>query len=97
MNRHDKSQSKKQQPSNQPTQINQNDLNKDIHKGTDMITSLIHEYLLKKEYTRTLDVYQEELNMKIKNKTYFIPSYQEINENMLMQSFMQGNKGDFFK
>ena len=42
MNRHDKSQSKKQQPSNQPTQINQNDLNKDIHKGTDIITSLIH-------------------------------------------------------
>ena len=59
MNRHDKSQSKLQQPSNQPTQVNQNDLNKYIHKGTDIITSLIHEYLLKKEFTRTLDMYQK--------------------------------------
>ena len=35
-------------------QLNQNE----IIKETDMISSLIHEYLYKKEYNKTLDTFQ---------------------------------------
>jgi len=31
---------------------------KDFLKGTDFINSVIHEYLLKKEYYKTLDTFQ---------------------------------------
>ena len=48
-------------------QQNQNELNKE----TDMISSLIHEYLYKKEYNKTLDVFQNELSEKIKNEKYY--------------------------
>ena len=44
---------------------------KEMNKSTDMITSLIHEYLLKREYYKTLDLYQEEISQKIKQKTYY--------------------------
>ena len=31
---------------------------KDFIKGTDFINSVIHEYLLKKEYYKSLDIFQ---------------------------------------
>lgn len=35
-----------------------------LNKTTDMISTLIHEYLYKKEYNKTLDSFQEELGEK---------------------------------
>ena len=46
---------------------NQPHNNQDLNKNTDIISTLIHEYLYKKEYTKTLDSYQEELGEKIKS------------------------------
>ena len=34
-------------------------LKKEINKTTNLISSLIHEYLYKKEYTKTLDAFQQ--------------------------------------
>ena len=45
-----------------PTQNSQSpniDMLKEMNKSTDMISSLIHEYLLKKEYYKSLDAFQE--------------------------------------
>ena len=38
----------------------ENSSKKDVHlqKGIDFIHSIIHEYLLKKEYFKTLDIFQ---------------------------------------
>ena len=74
-------------------QQNQNELNKE----TDMISSLIHEYLYKKEYNKTLDVFQNELSEKIKNEKYYSMSFKEINDSILINSFNQGNKIEFFQ
>ena len=74
-------------------QQNQNELNKE----TDMISSLIHEYLYKKEYNKTLDVFQNELSEKIKNQKYYSMSFKEINDSILINSFNQGNKIEFFQ
>ena len=50
-------------------QIHTNNINtsQNINKNTDIISTLIHEYLYKKDYTKTLDSYQEELGEKIKS------------------------------
>ena len=49
-----------------------NDKNiKEINKATDLISSLIHEYLYKKEYLKTLDIFQQELSEKIKSEKFY--------------------------
>ena len=60
-------------------QLNQNE----IIKETDMISSLIHEYLYKKEYNKTLDTFQNELSEKIKSEKYYSMSFKEINDTIL--------------
>ena len=50
-----------------PSQI----FSREMNKSTDMISSLIHEYLLKREYNKTLDSFQEEISQKIKQKNYY--------------------------
>ena len=74
-------------------QLNQDE----IIKETDMISSLIHEYLYKKEYNKTLDVFQNELSEKIKSEKYFSMSFKEINDTILINSFNTGNKIEFFQ
>ena len=39
-----------------------------LNKTTDMISTLIHEYLYKKEYNKTLDSFQERTWRKNKNR-----------------------------
>ena len=70
---------------------------KEMNKSTDMITSLIHEYLLKREYYKTLDLYQEEISQKIKQKTYYKAAFLDITESNLLKTFSLGRKNDFFK
>ena len=71
-------------------------IKKEINKTTDLISSLIHEYLYKKEYTRTLDIFQEELAEKIKTgKFYKIPSTQSFNSSNLISYFKSGDKNNF--
>ena len=74
-------------------QLNQDE----IIKETDMISSLIHEYLYKKEYNKTLDVFQNELSEKIKSEKYYSMSFKEINDTILINSFNTGNKIEFFQ
>ena len=83
-----------------PTQNSQSpniDMLKEMNKSTDMISSLIHEYLLKKEYYKSLDAFQEDLAQKLIHKNYYRPSFQEVSENVLIKLLQRGNKGDFFK
>ena len=70
---------------------------KEMNKSTDMISSLIHEYLLKKEYYKTLDSFQEEISQKIRQKTYYKGSFLDITESNLLKTFSLGRKIDFFK
>ena len=71
-------------------------IKKEINKTTDLISSLIHEYLYKKEYTRTLDIFQEELAEKIKTgKFYKIPLTQSFNSSNLISYFKSGDKNNF--
>ena len=70
---------------------------KEMNKSTDMISSLIHEYLLKKEYYKTLDSFQEEISQKIRQKTYYKGSFLDITESNLLKAFSLGRKIDFFK
>ena len=74
-----------------------NDLIKDVHKSTDIISSLIHEYLLKRDYTKTLDSFQEELITKIKQKNYYKIAFSNITESNLLKFFGMGRKAEFFK
>ena len=78
---------------NNQQQLNQNE----IIKETDMISSLIHEYLYKKEYNKTLDTFQNELSEKIKSEKYYSMSFKEINDSILINSFNTGNKIEFFQ
>ncbi len=71
----------------------QNNLNKTI----DMISTLIHEYLYKKEYNKTLDSFQEELGEKIKSGKFYSPTYKDISDVSLIKYFESGNKVEFFK
>ena len=77
--------------------VDNNDLTKDVNKNTDIISSLIHEYLLKRDYTKTLDSFQEELAIKIKQKNYYKITFVNITENNLMKFFGLGRKNEFFK
>ncbi len=70
---------------------------KEMNKSTDMISSLIHEYLLKKEYYKTLDSFQEEISQKIRQKTYYKGSFLDLTESNLLKTFSLGRKIDFFK
>jgi len=71
-------------------------LKKEINKTTDLISSLIHEYLYKKDYTRTLDTFQEELAEIIKTrKFYTIPLTQSFNSTNLISYFKSGDKDNF--
>ncbi len=62
-----------------------------------MISSLIHEYLLKKDYPNTLDAFQAELNTKIKSKEYYKAGFDVINEVKILRVFSSGDKKEFFK
>ena len=79
------------------TMQDNNDLIKDVHKSTDIISSLIHEYLLKRDYVKTLDAFQEELINKIKQKNYYKIAFSNITEANLIKFFSLGRKNDFFK
>ena len=71
-------------------------LKKEINKTTNLISSLIHEYLYKKEYTKTLDAFQQELAEKIKTgKFYSVPLTQVFNSANLISYFKSGNKEQF--
>ena len=74
-----------------------NELIKDVHKSTDIISSLIHEYLLKRDYLKTLDSFQEELATKIKQKNYYKIVFSNITETNLLKFFNYGRKNDFIK
>ena len=76
-----------------------NDKNiKEINKTTDLISSLIHEYLFKKDYLKTLDIFQQELSEKIKSGNF----YNLLNNNTydyssLINYFENGNKHKFME
>ena len=69
----------------------------DYNKSTDMISSLIHEYLFKKGYIKTLDIFQEELLEKIRNGEFYSFSSQNIPDSTLITYFEYGNKKKFMK
>ena len=77
---------------NQPHNNNQS-----INQNTDIISTLIHEYLYKKDYTKTLDSYQEELGEKIKSGKFYFNQYKDISDSSLLNYFESGNKQEFFK
>ena len=74
-----------------------NEIIKDVHKSTDIISSLIHEYLLKRDYQKTIDAFQEELITKIKQENYYKISFSSITETNLLKFFNYGRKNEFFK
>jgi integrase len=74
-----------------------NEIIKDVHKSTDIISSLIHEYLLKRDYQKTIDAFQEELITKIKQKNYYKIAFSNITETNLLKFFNYGRKAEFFK
>ena len=72
----------------------------EINKITDLISSLIHEYLYKKDYLKTLDIFQQELSEKIKSGQF----YSLLNNNKvsydsssLINYFESGNKKKFME
>ena len=71
--------------------------NNTLNKTIDMISTLIHEYLYKKEYNKTLDSFQEELGEKIKLGKFYSVSYRDISDSSLLKYFESGNKVEFFK
>ena len=71
--------------------------NQNINKNTDIISTLIHEYLYRKEYTKTLDSYQEELGEKIKSGKFYSQTIKDISDSSLLNYFESGNKVEFFK
>ena len=76
---------------------NQPHNNQDLNKNTDIISTLIHEYLYKKDYTKTLDSYQEELGEKIKSGKFYSTVYKDTSDSSLINYFDSGNKTEFFK
>ena len=73
-------------------------LKKEINKATDLISSLIHEYLYKKDYTKTLNIFQQELAEKIKTGKFYSPTpalSQTINYETLISYFKSGDKTQF--
>jgi hypothetical protein len=82
---------------NMSLSLQDNDLLKDVHKSTDIISSLIHEYLLKRDYTKALDSFQEELSTKIRQKNYYKIAFSNIKESNLLKFFGLGKRNEFFK
>ena len=74
-----------------------NQQHNNINKTIDMISTLIHEYLYKKEYNKTLDSFQEELGEKIKSGKFYSTTYKDISDSSLIKFFESGNKLEFFK
>ena len=73
-------------------------LKKEINKATDLISSLIHEYLYKKDYTQTLNIFQQELAEKIKSGKFYTPTptpSPSINYETLISFFKSGDKTQF--
>jgi hypothetical protein len=71
---------------------------KEISKSTDFINSMIHEYLLRKDFIKSLDTFQDELNEKIKQKKYTNVKFAEnSSETLLDNYFTVGKKNEFFK
>ena len=69
---------------------------KEINKTTDLITSLIHEYLYKKDYPKTLSIFQQELATKIKSGIYYsMPNVPSLYNNTLLSCFKSGEKQKF--
>ena len=67
-----------------------------LNKNTDIISTLIHEYLYKKDYTKTLDIFQEELAEKIKQgKFYSSPITDYPTSESLISYFKSGEKDKF--
>jgi hypothetical protein len=71
-------------------------IKKEINKTTDIISSLIHEYLYKKDYTKTLDIFQEELAEKIKKGKFYSPPITDYpTSESLISYFKSGEKDKF--
>ena len=71
-------------------------IKKEINKTTDIISSLIHEYLYKKDYTKTLDIFQEELAEKIKQGKFYSPPITDYpTSESLISYFKSGEKDKF--
>ena len=71
-------------------------IKKEINKTTDIISSLIHEYLYKKDYTKTLDIFQEELAEKIKQGKFYSPPIADYpTSESLISYFKSGEKDKF--
>ena len=71
-------------------------IKKEINKTTDIISSLIHEYLYKKDYTKTLDIFQEELAEKIKQGNFYSPPITDYpTSESLISYFKSGEKDKF--
>ena len=75
---------------------------KELNKTTDLISSIIHDYLYKRNYLKTLEVFQQELSEKIKSGKYY--SFLDIDNdnnkaqydsNSLLNAFISGNKIQF--
>ena len=62
--------------------------NNNLNKTIDMISTLIHEYLYKKEYNKTLDSFQEELAEKIKAGKFYSSTYKDISDTSLISSIV---------
>ena len=75
----------------------ENDNLNDYNNSTNIISSLIHEYLYKKEYIKTLDVFQEELLEKIRNGEFYSFTSKNIPDSALITYFEYGNKKKFMK
>jgi hypothetical protein len=71
---------------------------KELSKSTDFINSIIHEYLLRKDYIKSLDIFQDEMGDKIKQKKYTNVKFTENNFEALLDNFFTvGKKNEFFK
>ena len=71
-------------------------IKKEINKTTDIISSLIHEYLYRKDYTKTLDIFQEELAEKIKQGKFYSPPITDYpTSESLISYFKSGEKDKF--
>jgi hypothetical protein len=74
------------------------ELLKEITKSSDFINSMIHEYLLRKDFIKSLDTFQDEIGDKIKQKKYPSAKFSDNNfENILDNYFTVGKKNEFFK
>jgi len=73
------------------------ELVKELQKSTDLINSLIHEYLLRKDYILSLDTFQDEINEKIKLRKYQSTKFSDVNlSEQLDNYFSSGKKLEFF-